>query len=71
MGITNDAANKYRRVSVTILIEKGSDLEKRIQEYAEEDDISFREAASFAARLGITHHMMGNLDLLLRSHKNT
>lgn len=61
---------KFKTYSVTILLEEGSELEKRIQESAQMRGIDFTSALQESVDLGIWGHMSRNLDLVDRTYRS-
>lgn len=58
----------YKRKRVTVVIEEGSDIDRRVQAYAELRGISYSQALQEAVDIGLNPHMRCNLDLLERIH---
>lgn len=52
----------YQSYQITVVLDKDSDLHKRIQKYADAVGYSFQQALEAVAGAGLYHHMTRNLD---------
>lgn len=59
----------YKRKRVTVVMEEGSDLDLRVQAYAELRGISYSQALQESVDIGLYPHMRCNLDLLERIYR--
>ena len=57
---------EFKHYSVTVLIQEGSELDRRLMAVARAEGISKKEAVKRAAEAGIYHHMRRNLELMER-----
>jgi len=57
---------EFKHYSVTVLIEEGSELDRRLMAIARAEGINKKEAVKRAAETGIYHHMRSNLELMER-----
>jgi len=57
---------EFKHYSVTVLIQEGSELDRRLMALARSEGINQKEAVERAAGNGIYHHMRRNLELMER-----
>lgn len=60
----------YKRKRVTVVIEEGSDIDRRVQSYAELRGITYSQALQESVEVGLHPHMRCNLDMLERIYKD-
>lgn len=61
----------YKTYSVTILLENGGNLEKRIKRSAQERDISFESALQEAVDIGLWKHLEQSMDVVESAYRST
>lgn len=59
----------YKRKRVVIVIEEGSDIDRRVAAYAKLRGVSYNQALQESVDVGVYPHMRCNLDLLERIHR--
>lgn len=60
----------FKTYSVTVLLEEGSELEKRIQESAQMRGIDFTSALQESVDIGVWGHISRNLDFVDRVYRS-
>lgn len=58
---------KYKMHHFNVYVEEGSDLERRIQALADQDDETFEETLCSLVNLSLKYHLERNVELLERS----
>lgn len=58
--------SEFKNYSVTVLIEGGSDLDRRLEAIARAEGVRKEEAVRRSVISGIYHHMCRNLELMER-----
>ena len=60
----------YKNKRVVIVIEEGSDIDRRVQAYAKLRGKSYNQALQESVEVGVYHHMRSNLELLERIYRD-
>lgn len=55
---------EFKRYSVTVVIQEGSELDRRLMALARAEGISQKEAVERAAGNGIYHHIRRNMEIM-------
>ena len=61
---------EFKRFTVTVVLQEGCDLDRRLMALSRSEGISQKEAVERAAGAGIYHHIRSNLEIMERGIRN-